>query len=105
MLARNLRAATRKRTGSPRRMDASRSTSALIGANRAFLTARGSRRLSGKLRDARHVRLWPKADIPSCGANVRFQGYSRHVRLRMSAFAVAIGGKADIAYCAAPTCL
>jgi hypothetical protein len=26
----------------------------------------------------RHVRFWPKADIPSCTAHVRFQGQSGH---------------------------
>src|SRR5512143_1148386 len=42
------------------------------------------------------VRFWPLADICSCSAHVRFRGQSRHDLLRESAFAVAIGGKADI---------
>src|SRR5262249_40749895 len=46
-----------------------------------------------------YVRFWPKADIPRCTAHVRFRGQSGHDRLRMSAFAVAIGGKADMAFC------
>ena len=49
----------------------------------------------------RNVRFWPKADIPSCTAHVRFRGESGHDRLRKSAFAVVIGGKADMTYCAA----
>src|SRR5262249_57962561 len=48
----------------------------------------------------RNVRFWPKADIRSCTAHVRFWGQSGHDRLRMSAFAVAIGGEADIAFAA-----
>jgi len=39
----------------------------------------------------------PLADLASCTAHVRF----RHDGLPISAFAVAIGGKADMAYCAA----
>jgi len=39
-----------------------------------------------------------------CTAHVRFRGQSRHDGLLKSAFAVAIRGKADIAYCAAPVC-
>ena len=50
------------------------------------------------------VRLWPLADIPNCTAHVRFQEGSGHDRLRISAFAVAIGGKADMAYCTAYVC-
>jgi hypothetical protein len=42
-----------------------------------------------------------KADIPSRTAHVRFKVQSRHLHCAMSAFAVAIGGKADIAYCTA----
>src|SRR4030095_5251692 len=42
------------------------------------------------------VRYWPKADICSCTAHVRFRGSSGHELLRESAFAVANGGKADI---------
>jgi hypothetical protein len=49
----------------------------------------------------RNVRYWPLADIASCTAHVRFRGTSRHDHLRMSAFAVAIGGKADMALCTA----
>src|SRR4029450_3637838 len=45
------------------------------------------------------VRYWPKADIASCTAHVRFWRESGHDRLRMSAFAVAIGCKADMAFC------
>ena len=48
-----------------------------------------------------NVRYWPKADIRSCTAHVRFWGQSGHDRLRMSAFAVAIGCKADMALCTA----
>src|SRR5262249_23173396 len=50
------------------------------------------------------VRYWPKADIRSCTAHVRFWGQSGHDRLLMSAFAVAIRGRADMAYCAANVC-
>ena len=50
---------------------------------------------------SRDVRYWPKADIASCTAHVRFRGKSRHDRLRESAFAVAIGGKADMDFCGA----
>jgi hypothetical protein len=46
-------------------------------------------------------RYWPLADIVSCTANVRFWGQSRHNDWQMSAFAVAIGGKADMGECAA----
>ena len=48
-----------------------------------------------------NVRYWPKADMAECTAHVRFQGQSRHDLLRMSAFAVAIGGKADMRCCTA----
>jgi len=48
-----------------------------------------------------HVRYWPKADIPSCTAHVRFREQCGHHRLRESAFAVAIGGKADVPFCTA----
>jgi len=34
-----------------------------------------------------------------CTAHVRFRRESRHDLLRMSAFAVAIGGKADMRFC------
>jgi hypothetical protein len=34
-------------------------------------------------------------------SNVRFRGESGHDRLRESAFAVAIGGKADVPFCTA----
>ena len=47
------------------------------------------------------VRFWPKADIGHCTAQVRFRGQSRHGRLREFAFAVAIGGKADVPFCTA----
>ena len=47
-----------------------------------------------------YVRFWPLADIASCAAHVCFQGQSRHDLLRESAFAVAIGVKADIAFAA-----
>jgi hypothetical protein len=50
---------------------------------------------------ARDVRDWPIADIPCCIAHVRFRGESGHDRLRESAFAVAIGGKADMPFCTA----
>ena len=50
---------------------------------------------------AQDVRYWPKADIAYCTAHVRFRGKSRHDRLRESAFAVAIGGKADMRACSA----
>ena len=39
-----------------------------------------------------------------CGAYVRFRRQSRHDRLRMSAFAVAIGGKTDMPSCTAHVC-
>jgi hypothetical protein len=48
-----------------------------------------------------HVCLWPIADIASCAAHVRFRGQSGHDLVRMSAFVVAIGGKADIVCCGA----
>src|SRR5262245_37356265 len=51
-----------------------------------------------------HVRYWPLADISLCAAHVRFQGQSRHDLLRVSAFAVAIGCKADMGLCAAYVC-
>jgi hypothetical protein len=51
-----------------------------------------------------NVRYWPKADIPSCTAHVRFWGKSGHDLVRKSAFAVAIGGKADMASCTAYVC-
>ena len=44
---------------------------------------------------------WPKADMTVCAAHVRSRGQSRHHRLRTSAFAVAIGGKADMPFCTA----
>jgi hypothetical protein len=50
------------------------------------------------------VRFWPKADISQCTAHVRFRGQSRHDLGGKSAFAVAIGGKADIAFCGAHVC-
>jgi hypothetical protein len=48
-----------------------------------------------------YVRLWPKADMAECTAHVRFWGQSGHDFVRKSAFAVAIGGKADMAFCGA----
>src|SRR6185369_1633134 len=51
-----------------------------------------------------NVHLWPKADTSQCTAHVRFRGQSRHDFVRKSAFAVAIGGKADIAFCGAYVC-
>src|SRR5262245_50464063 len=48
-----------------------------------------------------NVRFWPIADIASCTAHVRFRMQSGRDRLRMSAFAVAIGGKADMPCCTA----
>ena len=42
-----------------------------------------------------------EADMSYCTAHVRFQGYSRHDGLLMSAFAVANGGKADMPFCTA----
>src|SRR5262245_5299640 len=48
-----------------------------------------------------NVRFWPKADMGWCTAHVRFRRQSRHDRWHMSAFAVAIGCKADIACCGA----
>jgi hypothetical protein len=48
-----------------------------------------------------HVRFWPKADMMVCTAHVRFRGQSRHDLVWMSAFAVAIGGKTDMACCGA----
>ena len=58
-------------------------------------------RMGGSSSFKRDVRYWPKADICSRSAHVCFRGQSRHDRLRESAFAVAIGGKADIAFCTA----
>ena len=52
-----------------------------------------------------NVRFWPLADIDECAAHVRFWGQSRHGFLREVAFAIAIRGKADIAFCAANVCL
>src|SRR6185369_17993014 len=49
----------------------------------------------------RHVCFWPKADISSCTAHVRFRGQSGHDLVRKSAFAVAIGDKADMPFCTA----
>jgi hypothetical protein len=43
----------------------------------------------------------PKADMTVCTAHVRFQGQSGHYHCGMSAFAVAVEGKADIAFCGA----
>jgi len=40
------------------------------------------------VRTRRDVRLWPKADIPSCTAHVRFRLNSGHRFLREFAFAV-----------------
>jgi hypothetical protein len=51
-----------------------------------------------------HVRLWPKADIPSRTAHVCFWSNSGHDEAQISAFAVAIGSKADIAFCGAHVC-
>jgi hypothetical protein len=48
-----------------------------------------------------YVRYWPKADIASCTAHVRFRGQSRHDVWQKSAFSVAIGGKADMGLCTA----
>ena len=48
-----------------------------------------------------NARYWPLADIASCAAHVRFRGQSGHDRLRKSAFAVAIGRKADMPFCTA----
>src|SRR5262245_1593567 len=45
--------------------------------------------------------FWPLADISVCGAHVPFRGQSRHDLVQESAFAVAIGGEADIG-CALP---
>jgi len=43
-----------------------------------------------------NVRLWPKADTTVCAAHVRFRGEADMTFLRVSAFTVAIGSKADI---------
>jgi hypothetical protein len=48
-----------------------------------------------------HVRYWPKADIPSCVAHVRFWPKAG---MPKNAIDVAIGGKADMAYCTAFVC-
>jgi hypothetical protein len=48
-----------------------------------------------------NVRYWPKADMAACSAHVRFRGQSGHDLVRKSAFAVAIGGKADMPFCIA----
>ena len=47
------------------------------------------------------VRFWPKADIGECTANIRFGGNADMTSELMSAFAVAIGGKADMPFCTA----
>jgi hypothetical protein len=52
----------------------------------------------------RNVRSWPKSDVPSCTAHVRFRGKADMTVCGKSAFAVAIGGKADMAYCGANVC-
>ena len=57
------------------------------------------------VRCMRDVRYWPLADIDECAAHVRFWGQSRHAFLREVAFAVAIGGRADMTCCGAYVCL
>jgi hypothetical protein len=47
------------------------------------------------------IRYWPIADVGYCTAHVRFQGQSGHDPSGESAFAVAIGSKADMGWCAA----
>jgi hypothetical protein len=47
------------------------------------------------------VRYWPKADMTYCAAHVRSRGQSRHDLGGKSAFAVALGGEADISRCGA----
>jgi hypothetical protein len=64
-----------------------------------YLSALGGKADIG--RALRNVPLRPKADITSCTRNVCFREQSRHHRLRKSAFAVAIGGKADMTFCGA----
>jgi hypothetical protein len=63
-----------------------------------------SRHLADIPRPQIDVRFWPKADMSLCAAHVRFRGYSRHAIRGMSAIAVAIGGKADMACCSAYVC-
>jgi len=48
--------------------------------------------------------IGPKQTLAQCTAHVRLWGRSRHGFLREVAFLVAIGGKADIAYCSANVC-
>src|SRR5262245_21248610 len=70
----------------------------VVEGRRAAIASRERKRSDGIASD---VRYWPKADIGYCAAHVRFRRESRHDLLRMSAFAVAIGGKADMAFCTA----
>ena len=46
-----------------------------------------------------------EADVAFCTANVRFRGKADMTFLREFAFAVAIGGKADMPFCTAYVCL
>jgi len=55
----------------------------------------------GRFEPLPYVRYWPLADIGECNAPVRFRGNSGHDARLRSAFAVAIGCKADMAFCAA----
>jgi ABC-type uncharacterized transport system substrate-binding protein len=64
------------------------------------VTVACSRRRSNRI-DAPDVRFWPKADMRYRAAHVRFRAQSRHDQSRMSAFAVAIRGKADTPFCTA----
>jgi hypothetical protein len=63
--------------------------------------------------DTRDVRYWPKADIASCTAHVRFRSKSGHFwhqsghqvrRVANCGFMSAFGGKADMAFCGANVC-
>jgi hypothetical protein len=51
--------------------------------------------------DLQDVRFWPIADIRSCTAQSAFVGKADMTVCGNHAFAVAIGGKADMAYCSA----
>jgi putative ABC transport system substrate-binding protein len=64
------------------------------------VTVACSRRRSNRI-DAPDVRFWPKADMRYRAAHVRFRAQSRYDQSRMSAFAVAIRGKADTPFCTA----
>ena len=53
---------------------------------------------------AAHVRYWHKADIGCCTTLSAFKSKADMTICGMSAFAVAIGGKADMTFCTAYVC-